>query len=526
MKHYGSIVKKNVDEFFSKKIWIMIFVFSIFALNFIQKARFENFTYWEFIIDVITDHYYILYFMVIFYLFSIFKMIDDDKEIIVIRTGRYINYFVSQVISLFLISIIFVLIHILIVGIVGYGLNMDNRFTMNIRYYNYAQVLGNYSTYFKTPISAIITHIVYMILGLTFMSVVLLTASHYFNKRFVIIGIMSMYVLMIVSMMPDMDKFPPFLFMNNYVILHHALASLEEKFYVMILIEMFFTCCILCIVKKFWHKNFTFGKNLIFKIGVFKWYFKILFSRKNIFIIVTLIIISIINILLRHGTLTIHDLIMLQFYGHGLGYFNLIDFLSLTIYNGIPIYMLAYFLEKESNDRSSFVTIRLKSKEQWFKSVMICGLIFIFIYILTSLCISLIIGSFSGIISNGGGYKYANDLFLENGLKIINPFYMYLIIITSKSLELFFYFLVVVICYIYTKSSTIGFLLVQASYISYFLSGHIVKYTPIGIGSLARMSEFVGDKGISYLFIMVILITVNVVLYLYLKSGIYKRIFN
>lgn len=519
-----NMIKKNIDEFLSKKIWIIAFTFSIVGVSLLQDAKVANLTYWEFIIAAITDHYYILYFMVIFYLFSISKIIQDYNKVILIRIEKYIDYFVAQVISLFFISIIFVFIHIFIVAIIGYGLNIDNTFTMNTSYYNYNEVIGFYSTYFNTPILAITFVVVYMILGLTFIGIVLMIVNHFFDKRLVIIYMIVMYILMLISLRTDMDKFVPFLFMNNYVILHHALASLGKNFYVMILSEIFFTGCILFILKKYWYIDITFKKKLILKNGVVKWYLKMLFSRKNIVIMIASAIISIMNIRLRHSTLTIHDLIILQFYGHGIGYFDLMNFISLIIYNGIPIYILAYFLEKESNDRSLFATIRLKNKKQWFISVMRCGFLLIFIYVLASLCISFIIGAFLGM--KFSGYNYMNDLFIQNELKIINSYYLYWIILTTKSLELFFYFLVVVICYIYTRGCTLGFLLVQAGYSSYFLVGDMTKYTPVGIGSLSRISEFVGNQGIPYLFVMLILIIVNLVLYLYLRSGVYKRIFN
>lgn len=161
---------------------------------------------------------------------------------------------------------------------------------------------------------------------------------------------------------------------------------------------------------------------------------------------------------------------------------------------------------------------------KWFISVMHCGFLLIFIYLLASLCIGVVTGAFLGMKFNG--YNYMNDLFLENGLKIIRPYYLYLIILTTKSLELFFYFLVVLICYIYTKGCTLGFLLSNVGFISYLLTEKIAKYTPVGIGSLSRISELVGDQGIPYLFVMVILILVNTILYLYLRSGVYKKNFN
>lgn len=519
-----SIIKKNVDEFLSSKIWIMAFAFSIVGLSLLQSAKGANLTYWEFIISAITDHYYILYFMIIFYLFSVFKMVEDYNSIILIRTRRYINYFIAQVISLFLISMIFVLIHLLIVVIMGCGLKVDNRFTINANYFGYNEVIGVYATYFKTPLLAIGCNIVYMIFGLTFMGVVLICVNHFLDKRLVIICMVVMYLVMLISLRTDVDKYLPMVFMNNYVILHHALEVLGDKFYVMILGEIVLSGCILFIIRKFWYKDITFKKIIILKSRIIKWYLKKLFSIKNIFIMLIFSIISIINIMLKYDNLTIHDLTMLQFYGHGIGYFDFMDFMSLVIYNSIPIYLLAYFLEKDSNDTSIFVTIRFKNKKHWFMSIMSCGFLFIFIYVIISLCIGVIMGAIIGLKFNG--YHFMNDLFVENGLNIISPYYLYLIILTTKTLELFFYYLIVVTCYVHTRGCTLGYLLVQAGYGSYFFTGDIGKYTPVGMGSLSRIGEFVGNQGIPYCIIMILLVIINAVLFLYLRCGAYKRIFN
>ena len=248
------------------------------------------------------------------------------------------------------------------------------------------------------------------------------------------------------------------------------------------------------------------------KTGVINWYLRMLFYKNNIFIMVVFNIIFVMNIILNNEVLTFNDLIILQFYGHGINYFKLIDFIGLIIYNGIPIYLLSHFLEKERNDRSIFLNIRLKNKKQWFNSVVCCGILFIFTYILVSLCISFIIGMLYG-------------LFFKNDISTINVKYVYLLILTTKSLELIFYFLVVITCYIYTKNSIAGFLLVQFGYFSYFFGEDISKYTPIGIGSLARISEFVGEQGVSCLVVVNILLTINILIYLYLQNGVYKKNF-
>lgn len=246
------------------------------------------------------------------------------------------------------------------------------------------------------------------------------------------------------------------------------------------------------------------------KAEIIKWYLRMLFCKNNILIMGVFNVVFVMNALFNNEVLTFNDLIILQFYGHGVGYFNFIDFIGLIIYNGIPIYLFSNFLEMERKDRSIFLNIRLKNKKQWFSSVIFCGIVFIFTYVLVSLCISFIVGMLYGF---------------NNDLSTINVKSLYLLILITKSLELIFYFLVVITCYIYTKNSISGFLLVQSGYFSYFFKSDISKYTPMGMGSLARISEFVGEQGISCLVVVSILLTINIFIYLYLQSGVYKKNF-
>lgn len=243
------ILNRNINVFLSKQIWILISVFSVFSFRYLLDAKVKNLTLWDFMTNVITDQYYILYFLMIFYIFSVFKIIKDTNSLILIRTKKYIQYLFTQVISLFSISSILILIHILILGIMGSILNKNSIFSPEAC--NANEVIATFYTYFKTPILAISLHIIYMILGLTFVGILMLAISGFLKKKSTVAVIIALYILTLLGFNTDINKAIPFIFLDEYVILHHALDAFNSKFYIMILSEFIFASLILYVIGKF-----------------------------------------------------------------------------------------------------------------------------------------------------------------------------------------------------------------------------------------------------------------------------------
>lgn len=511
-----NIIRKNINDFFTAKIWIAVVVFSMFVLYIIPNARHFNISYYEFILIALNDHYYILYFMTITFIFFIFKLIKNNEEILLIRTKKYINFFTAQIISLILISILFVLLHLIIVMIIGYGLKMQNAFTLDNSVLNRFEIIKIYNSYYNTPITGIAISTAYMISGLIFLGTLIMFIKNYIKAKSTIIGVIVIYLLMLFSIRTEIDNIVPYVFINNYIILHHSFVVLNKSYYMLLICELFLIVSILILIRYFWYKRISFNKYSVLGKSINKIYLSNLFSRKNLLIIITLTLILVLSVIFRYDNLTFNDLLLLQFYGHGIGYFRLIDFLMLIIYNGIPIYLLCCFLDEESRGRSFSVTIRLKSKKKWIIAIVRSAFLFIFAYLLISIICTIIISFITGM--DFKGYNYTRELFLTYNLKIINPYYLYFIILSAKSIELLLYFMIIFTVFNYKKGVTISFASLQLAYCLYFFDIDFAKYLPVGMASLSRISEFAGNKGIPYILVMAILIMTNSLLYLTIRK--------
>lgn len=256
-------------------------------------------------------------------------------------------------------------------------------------------------------------------------------------------------------------------------------------------------------------------------MNIIKFYLRLLLSKKNILIITITSLLVTVTVLLLYKNLSFNDLLFWQFWGQGEGVFSLTGFLTMLVYNSVPIYLLCYFLDRD-NERSIHLTIRLKSIRRWTKGVFFSGSIFVVCYVLISVMISALTALVSGM--DFTTFNSIQDIFSLNGLQLVNPGFLFLGIFVEKSIELIFYFLIAFLIYCFTKKIITGFLLLQLAYFLYFIPVAIFRYLPVGIGSLSRIKEFSGT-GLYFWQIVAFLLTSNVILYGYINIFGCKKIF-
>lgn len=258
-------------------------------------------------------------------------------------------------------------------------------------------------------------------------------------------------------------------------------------------------------------------------MNVQKYYLKILFTKKNILIpIITLSMITL-SVFLLYGNLSFNDILIWEFIGQGNGDFVLMRFLTMLIYNSVPVYLLCLFIEKDCTERSMHLTIRLKSKKRWMKAILYSSFLFVISYILISICITAITAFVSGM--DFMGFNGFNYIFATYSIKPVAPCFLYLAVVVGKSLELLFCFFIILLIYCYTRKVTIGFLILLMSYFLIFIPTNVVTYLPTGVSSLSRILEFSGT-GLPFWQVVAILIIINGILYGYIRFISYKKIFD
>ena len=250
----SKLIIRNIDVFFSKKIILLIMVFSYINIENLSIAKNIGLNYWEFILNTIYNWYYIVFFMIVFFVFSILNMTKSIDSYTLIRVEKYIKFFLSQIISLLIISFLFVMIHVLISIIMGYGLKITNNFSTDLHdQFSYTNI-SVLSKFFDSPVKLLIISIFYLTFGLFFIASIVLFMEQWLNKTILIISLVTAHILMNGAMKFGFDKFFPPIFINNYLIFQSALYHFEEKAYIFSLIELGFVGIVILLIKFFWHK--------------------------------------------------------------------------------------------------------------------------------------------------------------------------------------------------------------------------------------------------------------------------------
>lgn len=166
----------------------------------------------------LTDHYYVLYCMIISLIVIISK---DIKDINYTQQLRYKNIFAYN-----LSRIRYFLAHILILLLID-ALNFKNTTSISpIRLEGYNEIVDLYNRYiniFDNIILANFAVIIYFIFGFTVLYALLTRINQNKGYKNTIVSAIIIYILTYIGFKTDLKTKLPVLFLNNYILLHHGL---------------------------------------------------------------------------------------------------------------------------------------------------------------------------------------------------------------------------------------------------------------------------------------------------------------
>jgi hypothetical protein len=184
----------------------------------------------EFVLYMITDHYYLIYAWLFYLVFVTAKQATNKRLIERIRYNTTIEYYL-YCFAVALIRLTFVITtHILIsMAVACMRLRFSNNFgvsaaaSMNVPD---LEVLEAYAGQFNNPFLAIGAAGVWWLIGSTFFCVILLLSYELWNNKGFIACTCMLLVFVMIGFITELDEGPMgFLLFNNCYILHHALAN-------------------------------------------------------------------------------------------------------------------------------------------------------------------------------------------------------------------------------------------------------------------------------------------------------------
>ncbi len=476
-------------------LFVVCFIFGLSARVGVEQPFIQH------CLAVISDHYYLLYFMLPVFLLLCFFVIEDDNEAVILRHKTYFRYFVCKWLSLVVISFIFMVVQLLAIVISGIGLPMDSGWLIASGGTT-EELFTVLSSIFASPALSFTAIAAYMFVGLCVTAMILMWIGHFLSKSWAIKIMISLYLLSAVSIKISFLWELPITVFNHIIILHHNLSS-PHRLMITVVTSIVLVCVILWTVKKHWNRQLSFSKRQV--RGITPYYCKELISRKNVTILGAIVVLMVAwKYLQSVGDISGEEWIVRLFSGHGTGSFHVLSFTEMLLLNGAPIYLLAAFIEKATTEHSAFITVRLKKRKNILVGILTSALLFVLVYGIF-LAVLPIIG-----LSVMGLPIYTNTLTLL-GLSV-----------GMKLLDISVQALFIIGIYCLTGQITAGFIGFVAVNL---LCIAPIAYLPFGLSSLSRISlPQIGAEGIASLYAILILLATSALFVVWLFADGYKRL--
>lgn len=502
MNGVGAMIRRNLHIAGKGKLLALFFGCIVFGISGRVAA---SLTYEQHILFVMTDHYYLIYFMIPVYLLVCFRVLEDDAEIVVMRYHSYFRYFLSKWSSLAVLSVLFMGIQLLAVLLSGLGLPLGNKWMLPGGA-TQTELFSVLSGYFSSPISCFIVTVLYMQSGLCISGMFCMWIAHFLSRSWTSKVLMGFYVIAAVSIkIPFLQELPITGF-NHLIILHHNLTG-EHRFLITAVTTLCLVIFMLWTVKKCWHWQLTVHTK---KIKGLTWYYcREIKLKKNLLIMIAgLSIIAIWKSLQSPGIITADEWIVRLFAGHGTGTFHILSFLEMLITNGLPLYLLSIFIERVTSSHSIFVTIRLKTRYELLNGILKTAFLFTALYGLVFTAVTMI------------GISVLN---LQTTAQTVP---LLLSCVGLKLFDIMTQFLLMMALYCLIKQITMGFLALVGFNLLCILPVKTNSYLPFGLSSMARIYLPQTQNGISVLWAYGILISTSCIIFLWLQIHGHKKLLN
>ena len=428
------------------------------------------------ILSAVSDHYYLTYFVLPIVLLSCFSFIDDDGEPVILRFQSYHSYFLKKWIGVGLIAVILTAVQTGAILLSGIGLPLGNEWNLAAGATE-AELFSTLEQLFASPLQAFVCFTLYQLIGSWLIFGICMWIGHFTGRKWTIRIVIVLYVLSAVWIkLPAIQNIPLTSF-NHLLILHHNFGEPARPWSTGFTL-LLFMLTIMFSVRFAWRGHLP---QLRLKChGIAAYYSYELMTKRNILILLAVVVGITLYKGLGYGAAESDaEWIYSLFAGHGTGYFQVFPFLEMLITSGVPLYLLAAFVEHTVNGQSIFISVRAKSRRHLVKGILSVSTKFLIIYAFFWLMAGLIGASL-----------------FSTGLTIVS-FRLMLYAVLMKCLDILVQYLIVLGIYIATRQVTIGFLVLVAGNLLCILPGNWVAYSPFGLSSLTRISVVEPGIGIS-----------------------------
>lgn len=433
-----NIIKYNVIRYIcDKRKLIVLAVFAFFCGSEVETAVMANMSIYEYILFVMGNHYYLIYFMLMAYLFFSFESMNEESSLIWIRMKKIRNQFICRMVSILMQTTLFAAAHVIIAGAIGVmKFRLTNQFTAVAvaEYYNDTlNFILEYGKYVRTPGMACLMMVLFLITGLTFLSTLVYVAETLWGKK---IAIVLMGILIFNSMVgfkAGIGGIGEVLCFNHYFILHHVLFGNGYPYVLLnLLIEMLVGTAGYVLFKSV--KGNDSGK----RRNVYLQETQREIDRYSAWFLLLYVVLNAISAALTERKLTALDLVLANLLGYSAGGIDVMEFIRYVLFFLIPVFFIGVILEKEKIFCNSHVAIRYGNQTVWKRLLERNLDRYLVRYVAFWGAVMVILSGLTGLL-NGEESQYAADLISYMEISQSELYGMIVVSFFLKVMELFYY---------------------------------------------------------------------------------------
>lgn len=208
----------------SKKIILFMFITSIYTGYRIMGAKLSNTSVLEFMLEMLSDFHLIIFVILPIFGFCVFSTLSSRKTMEIIRYRSFQEYFFIGLIP----SIIFAFLFVVII----LGFSLIFSFTLNFStimqptgYFDNTIIGAILSDSSNAILNVLLYTSLYLFIGLIFIALTVSFLFYLIPKKILLLIVAFEYILSVLAVQWGYDEIFPYIFLNNYTILHNAINN-------------------------------------------------------------------------------------------------------------------------------------------------------------------------------------------------------------------------------------------------------------------------------------------------------------
>ncbi|MBO5066060.1 MAG: hypothetical protein J6D06_08110 [Clostridia bacterium] len=208
----------------SKIIILFMFITSIYTGYRIMGAKLSAANVFEFMLEMLSDFHLIIFVLLPIFGFCVFSTLSSHKTMEIIRYRCFQEYFFIELVPSIIFAFLFVVIILGFSLIFSLALNFS-AIMQPTGYFDNTSIGAILSNSPNAILNALLCTSLYLFIGLIFIAITVKFLFYLIPKKALLLIVALEYILSVLAVQWNYDEIFPYIFLNNYTILHNAINN-------------------------------------------------------------------------------------------------------------------------------------------------------------------------------------------------------------------------------------------------------------------------------------------------------------